>query len=105
MYAGIAGGLLVFTGVWHATEWLMDGRRRDTLLLVPAGLIYLVLGYLLVTVSGGATTMIAAILLPALGGLYAFMNLGKTDVRPWVTRAFILLDVIIVLVLILAMLR
>ena len=30
MYAGIAGGLLVFTGIWHATEWMMDGRRRDT---------------------------------------------------------------------------
>lgn len=53
MYAGLAGGLLVFTGFWHVTEWLMDGRRRDTLLLVPAGLIYLVLGYLLVTITGG----------------------------------------------------
>jgi hypothetical protein len=34
MYAGIAGGLLVFTGIWHATEWMMDGRRRDTWALV-----------------------------------------------------------------------
>ena len=53
MYAGLAGGLLVFTGFWHVTEWPIDGRRRDTLLLVPAGLIYLVLGYLLVTITGG----------------------------------------------------
>ena len=99
MYAGIAGGLLGFTGFWLSTEWLRDGRRRDTLMLVPAGLIYLLLGYLLVTVTGGTATVIAAIVLPALGGTFAFLNLGKMDVRRWVTWAFIAMDVIIVLAL------
>ncbi|MCY4335620.1 MAG: hypothetical protein OXC60_13255 [Litoreibacter sp.] len=103
MYAGIAGGLLVFTGLWHATEWLMDGRRRDTLMLIPAGLMYLLLGYLLVTVTGGAATVIAPIILPALGGTFAYMNLGKMDVRRWVTWTFIAVDVIIVLVLLIVL--
>ena len=103
MYAGLSGGLLVFTGFWHVTEWLMDGRRRDTLLLVPAGLIYLVLGYLLVTITGGTATVIAALILPALGGTFAYLNLGKMVVRRWVLWAFILLDVIIVLALLMAL--
>ncbi len=105
MYAGIAGGLLVFTGVWHATEWMMDGRRRDTLVLIPVGLIYLLLGYLLVTLTGGTTTMIAALALPAIGAVFAFMNLGKADVRRWVVWIFILIDFAIVLLLTFALLR
>lgn len=104
MYTGIAGGLLVFTGVWHATEWLMDGRRRDTLLLIPAGLIYALLGYLLVTATGGTTTQIAALVIPALGGCFALINLGKLEVRKWVLLAFIIIDLIVVLALIAALL-
>ena len=37
MFAGIAAALLVFTGIWHATEFLMDGRRQDTVRLIPVG--------------------------------------------------------------------
>lgn len=47
--------------------------------------------------------MISALILPALGGTFAYLNLGKLDVRRWVLWAFILLDVIIVLALLLAL--
>ena len=31
MYAGLAGGLLVFTRFWHVTEWLMDEAAVERL--------------------------------------------------------------------------
>ncbi|MEL6641590.1 MAG: hypothetical protein AAFN63_09465 [Pseudomonadota bacterium] len=99
MYAGIAGGLLVFTGFWHTTEWMMDGRRRDTWALVPFGLIYLTLGYLLVTVTGGEIVEIVALAAVALGGGIAILRRHQFEIRNWVTWAFILVDAIIVLAL------
>lgn len=99
MYAGIAGGLLVFTGIWHATEWMMDGRRRETWALVPFGLIYLVLGYLLVTVTGGAIVQIIALAAVAVGGGVAFLRRDQFEIRKWVTWVFIIVDVMIALAL------
>ena len=104
MYAGIAGGLLVFTGIWHATEWMMDGRRRDTWALVPVGLVYLILGYLLVTLFGGAITQVVALAAAAFGGTLAFMRRDQLEIRKWVIWAFIIINVIIVVALVLAML-
>ena len=103
MLTGLASGLLVFTGLWHATEWLMDGRRRDTLRLIPVGIVYAVLGYLLATGSGGLVTVVLAIVLPAVGAILAFLNRDQFDVRTWVVWAFILIDVIIVAALIAAL--
>jgi len=102
MYAGIAGGLLVFTGVWHATEWMMDGRRRDTWALVPFGIVYIVLGYLLVMLIGGTATQIVALIVVAAGGSIAFIRRNQFDIRKWVTWTFIIVDVVIVLALALA---
>lgn len=104
MYAGIAGGLLVFTGVWHATEWMMDGRRRDTWALVPVGLVYLVLGYLVVTLFGGTVTHIVALIAVALGGSIAFLRRDQFEIRTWVTWAFIVIDLMIILALVAAIL-
>lgn len=103
MYAGIAGGLLVFTGIWHATEWMMDGRRRDTWRLVPFGLIYLLLGILIVGGMGGAITQIVAAILAAFGGVAAFTIRDTAEVRKWVTWSFIVIDLVIVVALILAL--
>ena len=105
MYPGIAGSLLVFTGVWHATEWMMDGPRRDTWALVPVGLAYLLLGYLIVTSTGGVITQIVALLAVAAGGSFAFMRRNQFEIRKWVTWVFIGIDVIIVVSLIMAFLR
>ena len=35
---GSGGALLVFTGFRHALEWLMGGRNKDTLRLIPFGI-------------------------------------------------------------------
>ncbi|MBF9042232.1 hypothetical protein HKCCE4037_02760 [Rhodobacterales bacterium HKCCE4037] len=105
MYAGIAAGLLVFTGVWHATEWMMDGRRRDTWLLVPFGAIYLLLGYLLVMGIGGMILQVAALAAVALGGSIAFLKRERLDIRRWVVWVFVAIDVLIALALVLALLR
>lgn len=88
---------MVFTGIWHAVEWLMDGRRIDTLKLILPGVVYLVVGCLVVTGVGGAATLVAAVVLPAAGGAFAFLNRNKMDVRNWVVWAFVIIDAIIVL--------
>lgn len=104
MYAGIAGALLVFTGIWHATEWMMDGRRRDTWALVPFGFIYLILGCLIVGSVGGAITQIVALIAVAFGGSVAFMRRAQFDIRKWVTWSFIIIDLIILVALLLTLL-
>jgi len=93
---GLAGSLLVFTGFWHALEWLMGGRNKDTLLLIPFGLIYIVLGYLIVTFTGGSTVVIVALVVTAIGLIGALVTRKTTQVRPWVTWVFIIIDVIII---------
>jgi len=103
MYAGIAGGLLVFTGIWHATEWMMDGRRRDTWRLVPVGLIYIVFGCLVVAQLGGVMAQFVALGLALLGGAVAFVRRDQFDLRKWVIWTFICIDVVIVLSLAIAM--
>lgn len=104
MFAGIAGGLLVFTGFWHATEWMMDGRRRDTWRLVPVGVVYMVLGALIVMSIGGWVIQVAALLLAGAGGAVAFMRRDNFAIRKWVIWAFVLIDVLVVLALAAALL-
>ena len=104
MYAGIAGALLVFTGIWHATEWMMDGRRRDTWRLVPVGFVYFVLGCLVVAGTGGMITQIVALLAAAAGGTVAFMNRDLFELRKWVIWTFIVIDIAVVVCLALAVL-
>lgn len=96
---GLAAALLAFTGFWHMTEWLMGGRNRDTLRLVPVGLVYLILGFLFAAGTGGWIVRLIALLLTAAGMAGAFMLRNRSEVRPWVTWAFILIDVVIVVAL------
>lgn len=103
MYAGIAGGLLVFTGVWHASEWMMDGRRRDTWRLVPVGLIYLVLGWMIALGAGGMATQIIALLLALLFGFLAFTRRSQLDLRRWVIWSLITCDALIAACLLIAL--
>jgi len=104
MGLGIAGALLVFTGVWHALEWLMGGRNKDTVRLIPFGLIYIVLGYLIVTFKGGSTVLIVALVVTLIGLVGALVTRKKAQVRPWVTWVFIIIDVIIIAFLAMALL-
>jgi len=103
MTAGIAGSLLVFTGIWHATEWMMDGRRRDTWRLLPVGIIYLILGCLIVGGIGGSIVQIIALGLAVIGGTIAFAKRNEFQVRKWVTWVFIIVDVIVVICLFIAL--
>lgn len=101
MALGIAGGLLVFTGIWHAFEWMMGGRNKDTLRLIPFGLAYAVLGCLIVISTGGMLVVLIALGLTCLGLVGAFMTRKTAAVRLWVTLSFIALDVAIIIALIL----
>jgi len=92
---GIAGALLVFTGLWHMLEWLMGGRNKDTLRLIPFGIMYVVLGYLIVTFKGGSTVVIVAAVVTLVGCIGAFLLRNKSQVRRWVTWVFIIIDLII----------
>jgi len=93
---GLAGSLLVFTGLWHALEWLMGGRNKDTVRLIPFGIIYVVLGFLIVTFRGGQIVLIVALVITLIGLVGAFMTRKTSQVRPWVSWVFIALDVIII---------
>mgnify|MGYP000285958457 CR=1 FL=1 len=81
MGLGIAGALLVFTGIWHAVEWLMHGRNKDTLRLIPIGIAYAVLGYLIVMGIGGWIVVLIALILTAVGLTGAFITrLGPSGI-------------------------
>jgi len=96
---GLAGALLVFTGCWHAFEWMMGGRNKDTLRLIPFGIIYVVLGYLMVTFQGGSTVQIIALVVTLIGIVGALVTRKSAQVRSWVTWAFILIDAVIIVAL------
>ena len=81
---GLAGSLLVFTGFWHTLEWLMGGRNKDTLRLVPVGIIYILLGYLMVTFTDGSTVVVVALIFTLIGLMGAIVTRKTTLVRPWV---------------------
>lgn len=93
---GLAGSLLVFTGFWHAPEWLMGGRNKDTLRLIPIGIIYIVLGYMIVTFTGGSTVIVVALIFTLIGLMGAVVTRKTAQVRPWVTWVFIIIDVVII---------
>lgn len=93
---GLAGSLLVFTGFWHATEWLMARRHKDTLRLIPFGIAYLILGCLIVTFTGGQLVVCIAFAVTVLGLLAVWFTRRTSLVRPWVTRVFIVLNVLII---------
>ena len=99
-----AGPLLVFTGFWHALEWLMGGRNRDTLRLIPIGLVYILLGCLIVTFTGGTPVLVAALVVTALGMTAALVGRSKLKVRLWVTWSFIIIDAVIIAGLVMALL-
>ncbi len=101
---GLAGSLLVFTGLWHAFEWMMGGRNKDTVRLIPFGIIYVVLGFLIVTFRGGQTVLIVAAVVTLIGLVGAFLTRKTAQVRGWVTWVFIIIDVVILVGLVLALL-
>jgi len=104
MYAGIAGALLIFTGIWHATEFMMGGKNKDTLQLVPAGIIYVILGCLIVTLTGGTIVQTSALILTVIGMSGGIYIRNTTSVRKWVLSTFILIDFMIILCLGIALL-
>ena len=105
MWAGLAGGLLVFTGLWHATEFMMGGRNADTRRLIPVGIVYLILGILIVTLTGGWIVQLVALIAAGAGAIAAFtMRGGRSEIRGWVIWAFILIDAAIVAALAMALL-
>lgn len=101
--AGLAGALLVFTGIWHIFEWWMHERNPDTKRLVPVGILYAVLGYLIVTQTGGKIVLLVALVLTAIGMTAAFILRNTAQMRLWVTWSFIGIDLVIVVALIAAL--
>ncbi len=93
---GVAGALLVFTGIWHAFEWAMARRNRDTLRLVPVGCVYLVLGCLIATLQFLPWTAWIALAVTATGMIAAFMVRNTARIRTWVLWTFIGVDALII---------
>lgn len=96
---GFAAALLVFTGIWHMTEFLMDRRTPDTMKLIPFGAAYLGLGLLIVfNVSVAIVAPVAAVLVST-GMTIAVVQRKRLAVRQWVLWAFIVIDAAILLAL------
>jgi len=79
---GIAGSLLVFTGFWHAFEWMMGGRNKDTVRLVPIGIIYAILGFMIVNFRGGQTVLVIALVITLIGLIGALLTRKTAQIRP-----------------------
>lgn len=103
MTLGLAAALLVFTGIWHTTEWMMGGRNKDTARLIPFGILYALLGYFIAVGTGGVWTVIIALILTLIGITGAFMIRKTAMVRGWVMWTFIVIDVIIIAALIMGL--
>ncbi len=93
---GAAGSLLVFTGVWHAFEWAMHGRNRDTARLVPVGILYALMGWFIVTGQFMPWIAWMALVLTSIG-LVAALSMRRTAAIPkWVLWSFIIVDALII---------
>ena len=93
---GLAGALLVFIGLWQSLEWLMAGRHRDTLRLIPLGIVSLVLGVLIVTFTGGHVVLWLALLVTLFSLVTLLFSRKRSRVRGWVIVVFVVCDVLIV---------
>ncbi len=93
---GLAGSLLVFTGLWHMFEWMMGGRNSDTLRLIPFGIVYTILGVLIVTFTGGTLVLIIALAITAIGATAALVVRKTAQIRAWVLWAFVGIDAVII---------
>lgn len=97
---GIAAFLLVFLGVWNATEFLMDRRSTGARKLVPSGIVLLLLG-ILVAAGLAGTALAAVALLAVLASLgYLVANRRAINIRRWVLVALVLLEGLLAFVLI-----
>lgn len=100
---GIAAFLLTFTGIWHLTEFLMDRESTGAKKMIPAGAIYLALGILIALGIGGTVMAVVALVLVIVGLTLGYINRNQLDVRTWVFRTMLVIDVLIILVIILAL--
>lgn len=92
----LAVALLVFTGVWHLTEFLMDRESSDARKLIPFGMLYTGLGIVIALGIGGWMVGATAALAVLTGMVLAILNRKTLDVRRWVIWAYVIIDVAIV---------
>jgi len=97
---GSSSFLLVFLGVWHATEFIMDRGSSGARKLIPTGILFLALGVLIAL--GLASPLLAAVSLGAvLGSLgYLLINRKGVDIRRWVLFASVAIQSVLVFVLV-----
>jgi len=96
MAQGIAAGILVFSGLWHLTEWIMAGRRRDTLRLIPFGALYTALGAGLALLWGGPWLGWVALGAVAVGLGLLLALWSRLELRGWVKVAYALIDLAVI---------
>ena len=96
MLMGAAAGLFVFAGLWRTFEWIVHGRNRDSVRLIPGGVIYLILGLLIVLGTAGAIIGWVALVVALASLAGSFLMRNRTQVRRWVMWALILIDAAIV---------
>ena len=63
------------------SEGLMSGRNKNSLRLIPIGILYTISGCLIVTVTGGQMGVIAALILTCLGLAAIFMTRSTSHLR------------------------
>ena len=100
MVAGLAAALLIFSGFWQMTEWLMGGRNRHTLWLIVTGVIYIALGVWLIATIGGVVAGGVSTLIVLAGGSLRLLWYRSLHIRHWVLVGIIGLDVIVLLALV-----
>ena len=96
----IAAILFIITAILHIAMPFIYGRGQDTIGIAVYGVIYLVLGVLLLTTSAGWAP-IGALILTAIGGTAAFIQRNANPKLLTFTWIFIAIDAVIILLLVL----
>ena len=93
----LSGNLLFVSGVVHCLAWIITGSSDATAGQFTFGILYLLLGL-------GLRYRVPKIRYPALiitliGVLGAYATLGGSQVAIWLTRLFIALDLVVIVLL------
>jgi hypothetical protein len=94
----LAGRILVLTGILHCLGWLVSGWSFDTARLIPFGVVYAVLGCLLML--GHLRARYVALAVTLIGATAASITMNTAAVALWFTGVLIAIDVVVLALLV-----
>ncbi len=94
---GLAGQLLIATGILHCLAWIVSGWSDDTMRLIPVGLVYAALGAALYFRIPKIRYL--AFLVTLIGVLVAYITMNGAQLAIWLSWLFIVIDLTVLAIL------